>query len=190
MMQSLLKLEIGSKLIILFPADLIWLFQQITSVTINDENAAFRDFMHKLNEGQKKYTIWTFLALNKSFVIQESLIQWTEWVIGRKSGQKRWRTLLKNWSRKTANGISTKSRRRKWVLSVGEWTKFKTAPYFYFSDEGCKGRRIRTRTTQNYQPISTWLCVSDSIFWIYGLSKFFGISAMIFLESSVHGTRP
>ena len=46
MIQSLLKLASNflSSLI-----NIIWLFQQITSVTLNDENAAFR--MQKLNEG-------------------------------------------------------------------------------------------------------------------------------------------
>ena len=31
-------------------------FQQITTITINDENAAYRDFIKKLNEGSLKDT--------------------------------------------------------------------------------------------------------------------------------------
>ena len=169
---------------------MIRLFQQITSVTINDENAAFRDFMQRVNEGHRKYISLLFgaetnLLWSKSpqFSGQSG---WLGGRMGKQGGRRFWKTDLGK--QKTASQRNQEEGSECYP-SVSEQSS-NTAPYLYFSDDWCKGRRTRTRTTQNYQPTSTWLCVSDSIFWIYGLSKFFGISAMIFLESSVHGTRP
>ena len=68
------------------------LFQKITSITINDENAAYRDFIKKLNEG------WVKDAFFKMLMWQPRNRSWSCWrlggSLGGQGGRCFWKTRL------------------------------------------------------------------------------------------------
>ena len=186
----MLKLEIGSKLLILFPVDMIWLFQQITSATINDENAAFRDFMQKLNEGQRKYISWLFwpwtnLLWSKSpqFSGQSG---WLGERVGKQGGGRFWKTDLgKQQTASQRNqeegsecypSVSEQSSNIEPNTSISQTTDAR--------EEEPEPEQLRTTNPPRHD------CAWAIQAFEFMVCRSFWHQRNDFLESSVHGTRP